>query len=244
MKSSGPDHINILQGLAAIGRLGAKAEAVSPDDLLRATLPIKAHLHALDPDILLILGGRGAGKSHLFRVINLPRGPEALGYEGKGSDAIWLRGFAADSSGAHFPGETVLGRFAEHKNRTDLVDFWRGLLAGVILALPDQAGRLLRDALPSTVTSALADLERVSAWHRRVVESVEQVDAALRRLDDELERQKRYLFATYDDLDVMAVDWNEKRALIQALLQFWLGQWRRWRRIRPENIPPARPVFG
>ena len=27
---------------------------------------------------------------------------------------------------------------------------------------------------------------------------------------------------------------DEKRSLIQALLQFWLGQWRRWQRLRPK----------
>jgi len=46
--------------------------------------------------------------------------------------------------------------------------------------------------------------------------------------------EDRCLFATYDDLDVMAVEWNEKRALIQSLLRFWLSQWRRWQRLRPK----------
>jgi hypothetical protein len=75
MKMVDQDHAQILRGLAGIGQLGAKAEALAPEELLRLTLPIRAHSHALEPDILLILGGRGAGKSHLFRVINLPDGP-------------------------------------------------------------------------------------------------------------------------------------------------------------------------
>jgi hypothetical protein len=229
--------VQILNGLAAIGELGAKAEALEPAELLRLTLPIRAHLHALEPDILLIVGGRGAGKSHLFRVINLPDGPAALEYEGRSSGAIWLRGFSTSPTPAlpvSFPGETVLQRFAQDRPRTDLVDFWRGLLVGTIIRQGGKESALLRSALPDSLTNALADLSSISKWHTELVKLLEDVEAALNRLDDELGRQQRYLFATYDDLDVMAVEWDQKRALIQALLQFWLGQWRRWQRIRPK----------
>lgn len=231
------DHGQILKGLAGIGQLGAKAEALAPEELLRLTLPIRAHFHALEPDILLILGGRGAGKSHLFRVINLPDGPAALGYKGRSSGAIWLRGFSTGPTPAlpvPFPGETVLQRFAQDKSSTDLIDFWRGLLIGAILALDVEESKLLRNSLADSLTNALIKLSHISIWHTELINSLEEAEAALNRLDDELAGQNRYLFATYDDLDVMAVEWDQKRALIQALLQFWLGQWRRWQRIRPK----------
>jgi hypothetical protein len=233
----------LLNGLSEIARLVSdkpmgKAEMLSDDVLLSMTLPIPAHLNALDPDILLIIGGRGAGKSHLFRLINLPDGPQILGYKGRASNALWLPGFSTRSlpeRAVVFPGETALQRFAENRSRTDLMDFWRGLLAGCILCAQDtEASRLLRQALPDSLSKTLSDLGRVSGWHLEVVRHLEDVDDALNRLDDTLTRQGRYLFATYDDLDVMAVEWNEKRVLIQALLQFWLGQWRRWQRIRPK----------
>jgi hypothetical protein len=133
-----------------------------------------------------------------------------------------------------FPGETVLQRFAQDKSSTDLIDFWRGLLIGAILALDVEESKLLRNSLPDSLTGALAKLSHISIWHAELINSLEEAEAALNRLDDELAGQNRYLFATYDDLDVMAVEWNQKRALIQALLQFWLGQWRRWQRIRPK----------
>ncbi len=237
MMSSNMRTDQVLKGLVSIGQLGAKAESLNPEELLRFTLPIRAHLHALEPDILLILGGRGAGKSHLFRVINLPNGPEALRYGGRSSQAIWLRGFSTSHvsmPSVTFPGETVLQRFTDGKTRTDLVDFWRGLLVGAILRLGGQEGEFLRGSLPDSLVRSLADLDRVSSWHTKLVQSIEEVDAALNQLDETLIRQNRYLFATYDDLDVMAVEWNQKRSLIQALLQFWLGQWRRWQRIRPK----------
>jgi hypothetical protein len=227
----------ILKELAAVGEFGAKAEVRDPKTLLHQTLPVHAHLNALEPDILLILGGRGAGKSHLFQVINLPDGPAAIGYKSQTDGATWLRGFSAKPTvnlDASFPDESVLQRFAQGKNRTDLVDFWRGLLAGAILNGTGPEKEFLQRQLPAPVIDAFSDLNRVSHWHAILVAHLEDVSSALNKLDDTLAQKNRFLFATYDDLDVMAVEWNEKRALIQALLQFWLGQWRRWRRIRPK----------
>jgi len=236
----------ILKDLAAIGEFGAKAEARDPKTLLHQTLPVRAHLNALDPDILLILGGRGAGKSHLFQVINLPDGPAAIGYKAQTDGAVWLRGFSAQPTAnlnVAFPDESVLQRFAQGKTRTDLVDFWRGLLAGAILNSTGPEKEFLQHQLPSPVIDAFSDLSRVSHWHTILVAHLEDVSSALNKLDDNLAKKNHFMFATYDDLDVMAVEWNEKKALIQALLQFWLGQWRRWRRIRPK-IFLRRDIFS
>ena len=94
----------ILEGLAGIGFLGSRAEALSADALLQSTLPIQNHLHFLEPDILLILGGRGAGKSHLFRLINSPEGQEILS-EGKQrlANAIGTKGFYIGQSDSDSP---------------------------------------------------------------------------------------------------------------------------------------------
>ncbi len=231
----------LLSGLANIANLVSdrpmgKAEMVDEAELLPRTLPIQAHLNALEPDILLITGGRGAGKSHLFRLINLPQGPQILGYRGRAANAWWLPGFTIHktTSGLNFPGETTLQRFAAGKSRTDLMDFWRGLLMVSILSQDTPAAEFLRQQLPAPLLQALSSPERVSDWHAEVARHLESVETALNQLDGRLAVQQHYLFATYDDLDVMAVEWDEKRSLIQALLQFWLGQWRRWQRIRPK----------
>lgn len=236
---SGWDRAKVLEGLASIAPLGTKAEALDPALFLRMTLPVRAHLSALDPDILLIIGGRGAGKTHLFRIIHLTDGPRILGYSGRASNAIWIVGFFAQpflQVSLHLPGENVLQRFAaEHKERTELLEFWLGLLLGAVLAQEKAMPYpILREALPSELQNALRDLSNVEKWWRIVEQSSAEIDSALYRLDDELVNANRFLIVTYDDLDVMAVEWKEKRALLQALFQFWLGRWRRWRRIRPK----------
>ena len=234
----------ILSGLLAVGKLGAKAEGLTSEELPRATLSIPAHLAALEPDVLLIVGGRGAGKSHLFRLLNLPGGPQAFDPTGNRShlaQALWLRNFSTKpessaESALRLPDELTLQQFAAGKSRTELMAFWSGLLVASVLAHPDEELRkCVAGELPASLQEALTrSPARILSWHGGLMAALEDVSAALDALDGLLTRQNRYLFATYDDLDVMAVEWNEKRALIQALLQFWLGQWRRWRRVRPK----------
>ena len=232
------DRTTILEGLVGVGERGSKAEAIPPEDLLRHTLPHPAHLNALDPDVLLILGGRGAGKSHLFRLLNTPHGPEALDPEGRRTHlhtSLWAAGFAAVAE-PRLPDELTLQHFAKGRTRADIMGFWSGLLVGKLLA-GDTGGfakQLIAGLSENLVKAFERGLDRVSQWHPLVMTELESVSATLNQLDDALAREGRYLFITYDDLDVTAVEWDEKRALIQALLQFWLGQWRRWRRIRPK----------
>jgi len=230
---------DILKGLANIGYLGAKAEA-NPN-LLLSTLLIRNHLNFLEPDILLILGGRGAGKTHLFRLINSSEGQKVLRADQRRlANALWIQGFhthnISHANAIDFPTETNLQRFAVEHNITNLLDFWRGLLLGAILKQVDQTPfkDFLAQRLPISLQESLTKLDHISTWFPEVVKHVEVVNSTLNELDHELLSQNGYIFATYDNLDVMAVESNEKRSLIQALLRFWLSQWGRWRRIRPK----------
>ena len=230
---------DVLAGLVGVGNLGSKAEAIPPADLLRLTLPHPAHINALAPDVILVLGGRGAGKSHLFRLLNTPNGPEALDPERRSPylhTSLWTTGFAVEALKHRFPSELNFQAFAAGRSRTELMGFWSGLLLGkLLLENTGQLGNQLELRLsPQLVGAFRKGLDRTSDWHPLVMSELESVSATLDYLDDQLEAKAQYLFVTYDDLDVTAVEWNEKRALIQALLQFWLGQWRRWRRIRPK----------
>lgn len=234
------DHrTELLEGLVGVGKLGSKAEGIPEAELLRVTLPHPAHINALAPDVLLILGGRGAGKSHLFRLLNTENGPEALDPDHKSAHlhtSFWAGGFAADAQKHRFPDETTLQQFAVGRNRVDLMAFWSGLLVGKLLLenTGDFTHHVESQLSPNLIAAFRKGLDRVSVWHPLVMAELEAVSAALNQIDDQLFANSRYLFITYDDLDVTAVEWGEKRALIQALLQYWLGQWRRWRRIRPK----------
>ncbi len=233
-----PQRDDILEGLVEVGKLGSKAEAINPEKLGRLTLPIPAHLNALEPDVLLILGGRGAGKSHLFRLLNSPESLAALDPDHRRAHlhtAEWVSGFSTES-GTQFPGELPLQQFAEGRSRAELMGFWTGLLAGrlVVQGTGQSNQQFIAQLPPELVAAFRRGVDRISEWHPLVMSELESVSAALNQLDRALASTGKYLFCTYDDLDVTAVEWEQKRALIQALLQFWLGQWRRWQRIRPK----------
>ncbi len=228
----------ILEGLVEVGKLGSKAEAIAQENLGPLTLPVPAHLNALEPDVLLILGGRGAGKSHLFRLLNSSQSLAALDPGHRRTHlhtALWTAGFSTIGD-PPFPNELTLQQFAHGRSRADLMGFWIGLLAGRLVARdPDQFTEQFIGNLPPVLVAAFRrGVDRISEWHPIVMAELEAVSAALNQLDSALASAGPYLFCTYDDLDVTAVEWEEKRALIQALLQFWLGQWRRWQRIRPK----------
>ena len=57
--------------LEAIGRMGStgRAEGEDKDRLPRTFWPVQEHLRAFDPDVVLVVGPRGAGKTELFRAV-------------------------------------------------------------------------------------------------------------------------------------------------------------------------------
>src|SRR5580700_2786787 len=74
------DRTRVLEGIAhvGVGRGRAENEQVSPAERLRGFLPAPPFLQALDPLVLLIVGGRGAGKSELFEVLSGEGGVDVL----------------------------------------------------------------------------------------------------------------------------------------------------------------------
>jgi len=67
-----------LMGAVAPGKATAEQESDDEDVFLKNFLPVVDYRKALEPSILLIQGGRGVGKTELFRLLAIPSGREAL----------------------------------------------------------------------------------------------------------------------------------------------------------------------
>ena len=58
----------LLDDLAHMGSQG-RAERESVDTFKKTFYPVPEHSRAFDPDVVLIIGERGSGKSELFRAV-------------------------------------------------------------------------------------------------------------------------------------------------------------------------------
>lgn len=234
-----PNRPVLLQKLRDLCRQGqAENEPVDEGTFLKNFLPIQSHYRVLDPDVRIIIGDKGAGKTQLFRALEFDRGREALARlaEDKGqmlhplAKTRWLIGF--QTSGTEFPPGGVIADLAKDRAAADLQKFWLGLLVGVLLKL-----NVLR---PSKVSKAVTNALKSKNWDlierdRQVSDEQASLFAALDELDGDLQQEDRYVFVTYDELDrVSPGDWDALKTILQGLVQFWAAYGRRWKRLRPK----------
>lgn len=226
----------LLEGLIGLSP-EQNAEELPIERLLPSTILIPSHLNALDQGILLIIGGRGAGKTHLFRVLSNESASQTLSAAPAFASAIRIIGYATDKQGEPsygFPAETSMQSFVvkARNERTELMLFWKTLLIACLYRAKRVKFDWEKAGLPTGLLSAFERLTEVSEWFEKARPYQEKLDTILMNIDAELDRKDNYLFVSYDDLDVIAVEWDEKRELIRSLLQFWYGLWRRSKRIR------------
>ena len=225
------------QLLAELREMG-RASLEDDRQFARAFHPISEHLRVVEPDVYLIVGYHGAGKSMLFKaaVNQLLRSPTVQRLLGRSlflhrfadQQAKWLAGYPRFSN---FPDVRELRNFAarspdERSRGRALAELWLAYLV-----------RLLRDELNAP------DLEAIfapsGAEFDRIMDALENqwsaVIKALDALDDRLRAEGRWLFVSYDELDTLGgTDWALMVDLIRGLLTFWTEYMRRWQRLQPK----------
>jgi hypothetical protein len=177
-------------------------------DSKKGFLPLAAHKHALLPEKLIVRGGRGAGKSALFRVLSEVE-PETRWVEGMSSQPL-------------HPSHTSLSEFATTADDSTRRAFWLGWLCARLhtetrVALP--AGLVLETgAAPGAIAAvASSNLHALSTW----LDALEQ-------------QQSKRLIVTYDALDRLGASIDASKAMTTSLLALWLSLADRYRNIRPK----------
>ena len=218
--------------------LGALPEETAPygelPHLREVFLP-KSHVRALHPNAMLVVGGRGAGKSFWWNVLQ-EAGHRAL-IETIQPDAklqrtsLCVPGFGLRSEPERYPSPEALSDLLGDANlRPALV--WRALMVhGVLSAV---APIVIEPARTPTLAAWWADRGEAldwSAWVAWVGANAGQVDRLLHEADDELDRQGRMLVVLFDALDRCAHDWDSFYRAVRGLLETTLS-FRSRRRIR------------
>jgi hypothetical protein len=214
--------------LRALSLRAAHAETTDP----REIFPVPEHLRALEPEVVLVIGDRGAGKTLLCKAlvdsdVRVALARHARGVRVPSGEVQWAFGWPLGRDGPDPRGWREL--LQDVAKTDDLVAVW---LAYLLRAMrPHLTDR------EAAETAAVHDARAVDA--RMVLAAYQQVGvgatAALDALDERLARNDQWLYVAYDELDTLVLeDWNAMSSAIRALVSFWAAYSRRWRRLRPK----------
>ncbi len=221
----------------------AEHESYNEDKFLKNFLPIADYRLVLEPNILLILGGRGVGKTELFRLLAMPLGRKSLveSLEIRSlptlSKTTWIAGFGRTRTAEkRFPTPESVERQMDKATKIEWRSFWIGLILGVLLQQEDfKFKNFLIEQIDPEIANILRDnLSLLSIWQPIVNQHLEKLNSVLDKLDQKLTEEDDWLFVTYDELDRLVASYTALASPIRELLALWLDRWRRWDRIRPK----------
>ncbi|MFN9600747.1 MAG: hypothetical protein ACK56T_17110, partial [Dolichospermum sp.] len=172
---SNSDKQKLLELMAGIAPQNPTAENESNDDavFLKNFLPIPNYRQVLERDTLLILGGKGVGKTELFRLLAIPSGRKILveNLKIRALDDLdkttWIAGFGrTQQQEKTFPAPESIESKMHNASNLDWRMFWIGLMLGRILS---QEQVILKsdwvDEIPLEIRESLTNkLPLLSAW--------------------------------------------------------------------------------
>ena len=144
----------------APGKGTAEHESDDEEKFLKNFLPIADYRLVLEPNTLLILGGRGVGKTELFRLLAIPQGRESL-VASLGVRSLptldkttWIAGFGRTHKGEkRFPTPESVEIEMGKANSIEWRSFWIGLILGVLLQ--QQQDFKIKDFLTKQIETAI-----------------------------------------------------------------------------------------
>jgi len=227
----------LLQDLSQIAPGGHAEETDWSEDadFFAKHLPVQRHDRwMLDPGIILVLGGRGSGKTQLFQLLLRLRDPSGLSPGTSARHRVRIvPGFT--TFGDRFPQRDVVVDFLKASADDDraLRAAWVGFMAGALLQGEPAVGPAVVGTLGSRLAGLLTSaLPRLELWLPEVRERYQDVCYSLDEAHRVLQQRAAHVILTYDDLDVLARRTHAVGRFVKELLGIWLDRSRRWDHIR------------
>ncbi|MCI9137813.1 MAG: hypothetical protein HFH48_09675 [Lachnospiraceae bacterium] len=222
--------IRLLEGISQC--VPANGAGEDEDNLLQNFLPLRSYSKLADQRIFLITGGRGSGKTELFRILTSCGGLDHVisqkdrrRYTNLGK-SIFLTAYAARGPEAKtFPTSNVCDDLLKYEKPDNLNSFWGGLLCSVILQkFQNEEGiRQLADQYfaPAVKENLEKNSSEISGWWKAVDAEKEKWESFLDKADSYFKEKDLCVFLAYDELDRVCGNYEDLFVFIRSLLDFW-----------------------
>ena len=211
-----------------------QADHETPELTRRRLYPVPEHLRALDPNVVLVVGPRGSGKTELFKAFfsndpdlvsavaaRMPKMPAPHAQPGA-SEWTWV---AAHPAGPLFSDTQALSKCARSDDNAKKI--WHAML---VRRLADRLDEHWKKKLKPLLEPMAAELREILAAYDAPETNP---TAALDALEHALQQEARGIFVGYDELDTLGgSDWALMARMVRGLVAFWSDYSRRWKRIR------------
>ena len=223
--------------LETFEQLGGTTEYEMED--IRSFLQVKQYQELQDPTKFLIVGGRGAGKTRVFKTFVGEDGFRRVIGAGiyfnrpnyKNTDV--LVGYSKEDNS--LPNQNVLGTLQEDK---DTMAFWVGAIVLKLLAF------FANDTEVCTVAEEFFSQQELELFEKKTTlkspgkwlslyqEHPENWENFLDEVDEILARRDRWLIMAYDQIDRISPDHDIMYSYIRTLIMYWFSVSTRWRRLK------------
>lgn len=220
----------VLEGIADC--VPGNGSGEDEENLLHNFLPLRSYGRLADSKNFLITGGRGSGKTELFRILtscgglkHMVSGKDKNRYT-KRKEYEFLTGYiAAGQEAKNFPTANTCDDLLKIKRPESLTSFWGGLLCSVLLRRlkqEDEIKALAEQYFDSAIKKVLEEgCGEVLEWWSALDLRKEKWENFLDRVDDILEKKEIFLCIAYDELDRICSNYEELFSYIRSLLDFW-----------------------